>query len=530
MERKTLKVSAPELRKAVEGLMKLIKVADKKSDILQERERINLQINMKKIPNMPEMTINMNLPHGLFTPDTDVCLFVKDVDKTSREFELTEDHFRDMLIDKGVNCIRKIIPLKALKLEYKPFEAKRNLSNEFDLFLGDDRIIRLLPSLLGKSFYGRKRNPIQVNLKAKNLKDEVTKAVNSTRCIIKNRGSSCMVTIGNTEQSCDQIVDNILKAIELLSQKFPGGPDNIKSLQVKTDSSMSIPFYVSLDIGDSVVFPERKRAKKEFVIEDITTVTNGKVKVTEDGRVKIVKSGGKRKNRKRNSSEIKDKKGVQKKGEKKEKEGTSKGEEEVEIKIEYDSQEEMNEEPAQKKAKKTPKKDSKKTATPAGKMTTPIASEMSSSLDKENQKSGKRKTPKSLGSAQKHGQFSPTFNESSTENSKKTPKSQKGKKEMNIETVILKQEEDEKLQTIETPVSVKKSTGKTPKSAKLDTSEKKTPKSEIKQKISGKTPKSVTIEKAAKKLKEVTPPIVKRLQTKAKTVTPGTPSKKQRKN
>lgn len=51
----------------------------------------------------------------------------------------------------------QVIPLKALKLEYKPFEAKRNLSNEFDLFLADSRIIRLLPSLLGKSFYGRKR-------------------------------------------------------------------------------------------------------------------------------------------------------------------------------------------------------------------------------------------------------------------------------------------------------------------------------------------------------------------------------------
>lgn len=49
-----------------------------------------------------------NLPHGLFTPDTDVCLFVKDIDKTSREFELTEDHFRDLLMDKGVNCVRKV--------------------------------------------------------------------------------------------------------------------------------------------------------------------------------------------------------------------------------------------------------------------------------------------------------------------------------------------------------------------------------------------------------------------------------------
>lgn len=51
----------------------------------------------------------------------------------------------------------QIVPLKALKLEYKSFEAKRNLANMYDLFLADARIIRLLPPYLGKAFYGRKR-------------------------------------------------------------------------------------------------------------------------------------------------------------------------------------------------------------------------------------------------------------------------------------------------------------------------------------------------------------------------------------
>lgn len=51
----------------------------------------------------------------------------------------------------------QIVPLKELKLEYQPFEAKRNLSNLSDVFLADARIIRLLPKLLGKNFYGRNR-------------------------------------------------------------------------------------------------------------------------------------------------------------------------------------------------------------------------------------------------------------------------------------------------------------------------------------------------------------------------------------
>ena len=64
----------------------------------------------------------------------------------------------------------KIIPLRELKVEYKQFEAKIQLSNKFDLFLADDRIIRMVPHFLGKSFYKKKKIPLQINLKAKDLK------------------------------------------------------------------------------------------------------------------------------------------------------------------------------------------------------------------------------------------------------------------------------------------------------------------------------------------------------------------------
>ena len=55
-------------------------------------------------------------------------------------------------------------------MEYKQFEAKIQLSNKFDLFLADDRIIRMVPQFLGKSFYKKKKIPLQINLKAKDLK------------------------------------------------------------------------------------------------------------------------------------------------------------------------------------------------------------------------------------------------------------------------------------------------------------------------------------------------------------------------
>ena len=48
-------------------------------------------------------------------------------------------------------------------MEYKQYEAKIQLSNKFDLFLADDRIIRMVPQFLGKSFYKKKKIPLQIN-------------------------------------------------------------------------------------------------------------------------------------------------------------------------------------------------------------------------------------------------------------------------------------------------------------------------------------------------------------------------------
>lgn len=59
----------------------------------------------------------------------------------------------------GTLCLNlhQIIPYTALKKEYKPYEAKQRLLNNFDVFISDDRIRRLLPSHLGKHFYERKK-------------------------------------------------------------------------------------------------------------------------------------------------------------------------------------------------------------------------------------------------------------------------------------------------------------------------------------------------------------------------------------
>merc|ERR1712170_87664 len=111
-----------------------------------------MQLGLKKTPAKFETKIRIGLPHNHHMTKPDICLFVKDLDKDSRDYEAVSRHYKELLSSKGVPDITEIIPLQQLKKEYQPFEAKRKLSNHCDIFLADVRIIRLLPKLLGKTF------------------------------------------------------------------------------------------------------------------------------------------------------------------------------------------------------------------------------------------------------------------------------------------------------------------------------------------------------------------------------------------
>ena len=43
----------------------------------------------------------------------------------------------------------------------------------------------------------------------------------------------------------NHLVDNILQATEILAKRYPGGWKNIRSIHLKTETSMSIPIHIS---------------------------------------------------------------------------------------------------------------------------------------------------------------------------------------------------------------------------------------------------------------------------------------------
>ncbi|NXN35981.1 RL1D1 protein, partial [Rhinoptilus africanus] len=254
-----------QVKKAVEALLAFARSKAKRGALLlNDSENVQLLVTVWKVPQAAQV-IKIPLPHGIRPETAEVCLFTKDEPNLSAE--QTENLYRKLLTQKGIKSVSQIISYKTLKKEYKLFEAKRRLLNRFDLFLSDDRIRRLLPSHLGKHFYERKKVPLPVNLKARDLAKELEKHIQGTTLPVTNKGCCYTARIGHTGMKADEIVDNIIAAAEVIAKKLPKNWKNVKILHLKTLKSVALPIFTAnisnLDELDSQPSLKKKEVKKE---------------------------------------------------------------------------------------------------------------------------------------------------------------------------------------------------------------------------------------------------------------------------
>jgi len=153
----------------------------------------------------------------------------------------------------------KVIGLSKLRSNYKPFEAKRQLCNSYDLFLTDSSILHYLPKLLGKTFFKKKRQPIPIDLNQKNPTKEIERVLNSTFLYLTG-GACCAIRIGRTSFSLEDLVDNVLEVTYSAVQKIPKKWKNIQSLHIKTSNSLALPIYSAVPLNTSNIEIENKSA------------------------------------------------------------------------------------------------------------------------------------------------------------------------------------------------------------------------------------------------------------------------------
>lgn len=155
-----------------------------------------------------------------------------------------------------------------MKKRYKSFEQKRALLAEFDLFMVDDRIIKIAADFLGKTFYQSKaKRPIPIRLTAgahvdksakKDTKDsqnivgtpqgvakEIETALKSTY-LSMSASANTSIKIGKLSQTPQQLTENTAAVVAAVIPKHvPQGWRNIRSLHIKGPSTKALPIWLA---------------------------------------------------------------------------------------------------------------------------------------------------------------------------------------------------------------------------------------------------------------------------------------------
>ena len=256
------KVKSTQVAKAVAALAKhMEKVkSEGKSQLFAEdgdEDTYNLLISTRKVPQKgSNKLVPIKIPHPLLSLDVaEVCLIVKD-----HQGEGHKEAKRK--VAEMEKCgVAKVLGISKLRNNYKPHEAKRKLCDSYDLFCADARVIPLLPKLLGKSFFKKKRQPVPVDLTKKDWPAQIRKAAAATYMHI-GAGTCHNVKVGKSAQSVEEVTANAVAAIAGAVEVIPRKWSNVQSIYMKTNESVALPIY------NAMPEPEEEQAAAAAAEED----------------------------------------------------------------------------------------------------------------------------------------------------------------------------------------------------------------------------------------------------------------------
>ncbi|CAK7345929.1 unnamed protein product [Dovyalis caffra] len=169
----------------------------------------------------------------------------------------------------------KIIKISKLKTDYRPFEAKRKLCDSYDIFFADKRLVPLLPKMLGKRFFKKKKILVTLDLKHHNWKEQMDKTCGSALLYLRS-GTFSVVKIGRISMSREEIANNMMAAVNGIEEIVPRKWGVIRSFHLKLIDSLALPVYLE---EDGVVAQEEEKEK----------VKKGEVGGKKKGRIHVVR-------------------------------------------------------------------------------------------------------------------------------------------------------------------------------------------------------------------------------------------------
>jgi ribosome biogenesis protein UTP30 len=160
-----------------------------------------------------------------------------------------------------VPCIAKVIGVNKLRKNFKQYKDKRQLLSDYDLFLADLRVYKILPELLGKEFYQKKKYPCPIKLhgfsKPKELQKQLNKAAKASYFILGN-GPNYSLRVGRTSQEADKVADNVEQALPFALAYATVHDDikfsSIQSISLRVGESPELPIYNQLQASEVLAY------------------------------------------------------------------------------------------------------------------------------------------------------------------------------------------------------------------------------------------------------------------------------------
>ncbi|KAL5079103.1 hypothetical protein RYX36_007524 [Vicia faba] len=230
------------ITKAVDSLLKWHKsrLETEKPKLFEEEDFVYLVLTLKKIPTNGRVNPHkIPIPHSLLSPSSEQCLIIDD--RANKPGRLTKDEAKKKIQSESIP-VSKILKLSKLTTNYRPFEAKRKLCNSYDLFFADKSVVPLLPRLLGKQFFKKRKVPVQVDLKKRNWKEQIEKALSSALLFLRT-GTCSVLKVAKMSMERDEIVENVVAAMEGVVGVFPKKWGVVRSFHVKLLESVALPVY-----------------------------------------------------------------------------------------------------------------------------------------------------------------------------------------------------------------------------------------------------------------------------------------------
>ena len=235
----TVSSSEPKLREALVALKQYFdaqQAAKAVPDVIaaDSADVVTLCFRLASIPKKKQIRFeSVRLPHPLVNKaEVEVCLIVRDPKEAAEKKVETA----------GVK-VAKVLAVKSLKKKYKSPESRRDLCNKFDVFLAEEEVAEMLPTLLGRYFYDVKRHKIP-SLISSITKSSYDAALESTRFRLST-GATLGVRIGKLESmSVEEMLANAKTVIPEVEKFLLRKGNGVIGFDVQVTDGVALPVYV----------------------------------------------------------------------------------------------------------------------------------------------------------------------------------------------------------------------------------------------------------------------------------------------